>query len=362
MRVVWWVVCALLALAAHQFVCSWLGPATISCHLVGVCLPEAVCPSDVVLPGLTAVFTLYSGYAQALLATTRVVPALTCLKHRLSAVNTAETTEALLETHQLETTGLEIAAETRALMRDIETHVVSPMHAFSDAVESTLLSNETVQRGEMVASVVHIGSAVSEAATHATTMALRMDAFASDLRKFGYSLRHYHIPKLQNHRDAKVPAGLKLSAMMLVGGIAGCLYGAPLTVAGVVLYGVPTAVLGAVGSITVSSLETKWAQDGQMVRVTGNDIHPYSDLVASGVTAIQAAARGLDDIHAGLVQLRGTMGLALNSTADVSHLLGVVARLRAQTEELETAIETERRHLVASRDHVHIADGSAACI
>jgi len=370
---------ALMVVAAHQFGCAWFGPTTVTCHMSGACLPEMVCPAA--LPGLHRLHRLYTGYVRALVATTQSTPALTCLKHRLAAVaSTSEVAIPLREVHALESAGLGIAADTRKLMRDIETTVIGPIHAFADITEDALVkvlnSSENVGalKIELLNTVVAIGSAITVAATDAVDISVRMDAYAGDVRAFGGTLRHNHVPKLQNHRDAKVPVTAKYAGVtLLAGGAAAAILSGPITALSVAYYAGPPLAAGILGSFTVSHYEAKWAADGMVVRDTGDDIHHYSDLIDSGVKAIVQASKGLDDIHSGLMALRDTMGLTLDdpssdapstasdetTTAWATTVLEVVRRLRTETDAVQTAIAVERRNLVATRDHVHITDASA---
>lgn len=380
---------ALMVVAAHQFGCAWFGPTTVTCHMSGACLPEMVCPAA--LPGLHRLHRLYTGYVRALVATTQSTPALTCLKHRLAAVaSSSEVATPLREVYALESAGLGIAADTRKLMRDIETTVIGPIHDFADITEDALVnSSENVGalKIELLNTVIAIGSAITVAATDAVDISVRMDAYAGDVRAFGGTLRHYHVPKLQNHRDAKVPDTAKYAGVtLLVGGAAAAICSGPITALSIAYYAGPPLAAGIIGSFTVSHYEAKWAADGMVVRDTGYDIHHYSDLIDSGVKAIVQASKGLDDIHSGLIALRDTMGLTLDplpntvqkaktpqdvtkgGTPDASpdvtttwatRVLEVVRRLRTETDAVQTAIAVERRNLIATRNHVHITDASA---
>lgn len=376
----------LLVVVLQQSACSWVGPTTVLCHTTGACLPEMVCPSTI--PGVVSLRTLYSGYVRVLLLAGKTTPALTCLRHRLSAVDTSIDNTPLAEVHRLETDGLSISADTKSLMRGIETKVVVPLRVFAESLSDKAAELETLSRGicsshatncdtELNQTIketrmyvrktcMDVGTDVTVSATEATTMALRMDQFAGDLRKFGVDLKHEWIPKLQQHKDTKIPTSVKVFGIATIVGVGtAAVASAPATIVGLVMYGVPTAAVGTLGSYVVHHFESKWADDGQFVRNVGVDITPYASMVENGVVAVQTAARGLDDITDGLLKLRGTLEETLDTpraiAAWTAKMKRISGRLRAEIGGIEAGITAERRHLVGAREKMHI-EGSVSCL
>jgi len=231
----------------------------------------------------------------------QAAPTLTCLKHHLASMPSSESTEPLSKVHALETTGLEAAAETKHLMRSIETRVVTPLRALSERItiqaeniaatlngicatpvdDCNRALNVSVTRLQSYArtTCTEMANLIGLHSERATDVALRMDQYAADVRDFGAELKLRWVPQFKKHRDGKVPTSLKVFGITSVLAVGGLVFGFPVTAPACAAYAVTTTAIGGVGSYITGKYETQWADDGQLVREIGNEISPYSSLI-----------------------------------------------------------------------------------